>query len=281
MQFSSDIQAWLATAGRYPLLDAKQEIMLAKTYQRGLEPDATPGQIRASKRAKDRLVNCNLRLVVAVGKRFHKRLSRSVLVDHSDMLQEGVIGLIRAVEKFDPTSGYKFSTYGYWWIRQAMGRLIDVELPIRLPANLPPLMRRLSYAPPDVKTKRQVMDYLEIDEKAYQRLQLALASQFPVSLDATHQRNEDSTTTPLSEQLADPASEPNLDALDRELAIAALEASGLHQELELLTLKVSGESLDSLANQTNLSRTVVSNRLQAAKARLRPYVEGFREGLAA
>ena len=121
---NGDIQAWLNAAGRYPLLSKAEEVHLGTLVQRSQQPDATPGEIRAGARAKDRFIRCNLRLVISISKKYLPRIKSNPALAHSDLLQEGVIGLNRAVEKFDPERGYKFSTYGTLWIRQAMGALL-------------------------------------------------------------------------------------------------------------------------------------------------------------
>src|SRR6185312_7333809 len=99
------LQLFLNEAGRYPLLTAAQEVELAKRIERG------------DKAAKDLMVNSNLRLVVSIAKKYQGH-GLSLL----DLIQEGIIGLIRAVEKFDWRRGFKFSTYATWWIRQAVQR---------------------------------------------------------------------------------------------------------------------------------------------------------------
>ena len=73
------------------------------------------------------MIQCNLRLVSTVSKKYLPRIQTNASVSHEDLLQEGTLGLNRAAEKFDPATGYKFSTYAYWWIRQSMGRMCDVN----------------------------------------------------------------------------------------------------------------------------------------------------------
>lgn len=93
-------------------------------------------QMRAGLKARDAIVNCNLRLVVHIAKRYVARL-QSNSMEMLDLVQEGSIGLQRAAEKFDYERGYKFSTYAYWWIRQALSRAIDSKLRlIKLPQNI-------------------------------------------------------------------------------------------------------------------------------------------------
>jgi len=116
---------WLDSIGRIPLLTPAEEIELGTAIQRWQQhPDpCPPGIRRRGQRARDRFVSANLRLVVAyISKRCH-RLTRSF--DREDLTQAGNMGLITAAERFDPAKGYRFSTYAYWWIRQAINRWVD------------------------------------------------------------------------------------------------------------------------------------------------------------
>src|SRR6266540_929240 len=122
------LQLFLNEAGRWPLLTANEEVELAKLIERG------------DKEAKDRMVNSNLRLVVSIAKRYQGH-GLSLL----DLIQEGIIGLIRAVEKFDWRRGFKFSTYATWWIRQAVQRgVANKARTIRVPVHVEQLERRLA-----------------------------------------------------------------------------------------------------------------------------------------
>jgi RNA polymerase primary sigma factor len=114
------LQLFLNEAGRYPLLTAAEEVELAKRIERG------------DKEAKDLMVNSNLRLVVSIAKKYQGH-GLSLL----DLIQEGIIGLIRAVEKFDWRKGFKFSTYATWWIRQAVQRgVANKSRTIRIPVHI-------------------------------------------------------------------------------------------------------------------------------------------------
>ena len=111
---------FLSEIGRYQLLTAADEIALAKRVERG------------DRAAKERMINSNLRLVVSIAKRY-----RGHGVPFLDLIQDGVIGLNRAVEKFDYRKGFKFSTYATWWIRQAITRAIaDHSRTIRIPVHM-------------------------------------------------------------------------------------------------------------------------------------------------
>ena len=143
------VRIYLREIGRVPLLTAEDEVELAKAIEAGLFaeeklPEACPAaggrRRRAGQcllaaeglRAKQRLIEANLRLVVSIAKRY---IGRGL--GFLDLIQEGNLGLIRAVEKFDYTKGYKFSTYATWWIRQAITRAIaDQARTIRIPVHM-------------------------------------------------------------------------------------------------------------------------------------------------
>src|ERR1043166_2799777 len=124
------LQLFLRDAGRHPLLTAAQEVELAKRIERG---DA---------QAKQTMIQSNLRLVVSIAKNY-----RNQGLPFLDLIQEGTLGLIRAVEKFDWRRGYKFSTYATWWIRQAVARaLADKARTIRMPVHIVERMQKLNRA---------------------------------------------------------------------------------------------------------------------------------------
>ncbi len=114
---------WLDAIGRIPLLTPAEEIELGTLIQRGMQPNATPREKRAGMRARDRFVQANLRLAVSYVSKRCSRLTR--IHGQDDLIQAANEGLIRAVERFDPARGYRFSTYAYWWIRQAVGCWAD------------------------------------------------------------------------------------------------------------------------------------------------------------
>ena len=151
------VRSYLRDIGRVPLLSHEQEITLGRQVQElvrleeaeaefkmrqghepsreemasslGISPAVLRRRLINGRRAKERMVAANLRLVVSVAKKYTKRNMELL-----DLIQEGTIGLVRGVEKFDPTRGYKFSTYAYWWIRQAITRsMTQTESHIRLP----------------------------------------------------------------------------------------------------------------------------------------------------
>ena len=167
-QTSDLLRSYLRDIGRVPLLTHEQEITLGRQVQElvaleELESELTlraggeaPSQeqlaveagltvpllkrrLQVGRRAKERMVAANLRLVVSVAKKYTKRNMELL-----DLIQEGTIGLVRGVEKFDPTRGYKFSTYAYWWIRQGITRAIaEKSRSIRLPIHITETLNKL------------------------------------------------------------------------------------------------------------------------------------------
>jgi RNA polymerase primary sigma factor len=131
------LQLFLNEMARYPLLTAEEEVELAKLIERG------------DKEAKDRMINSNLRLVVSIAKKYQGH-GLSLL----DLIQEGIIGLIRAVEKFDWRKGFKFSTYATWWIRQAVQRgVANKARTIRMPVHIVDRERKIAKAERELLTK--------------------------------------------------------------------------------------------------------------------------------
>jgi RNA polymerase primary sigma factor len=160
------VKDYLKQIGRVPLLNAEQEVELAKRIEAGLFAEeklaGRSAVLRADqsidleqvaedgRRAKDHLVEANLRLVVSLARRY---AGRGVLF--LDLIQEGNLGLIRGVEKFDYTKGYKFSTYATWWIRQAITRaMADQARTIRLPAHVVEVINKLA------RVRRQMLQDL-------------------------------------------------------------------------------------------------------------------------
>jgi RNA polymerase primary sigma factor len=225
-RLATDSIGWyLGTIGRVPLLTPAEEIELAHHVRQGkqlqqLPPESLTSrqlrQIRMGQRARDRMMAANLRLVVSVAKKYQNQG-----LELLDLVQEGAIGLERAVDKFDPGMGYKFSTYAYWWIRQGMTRAIDnsartIRLPIHISEKLSKLRRitrelshRLGRQPNRLELAHGMgMEPEELEELMAQTAPCA-------SLDAHARGDEDRST--LGELIADPASNGHLDAMDSHL----------------------------------------------------------------
>jgi RNA polymerase primary sigma factor len=127
---ADSVKAYLQDIGKIPLLTAEQELALAKKIQQG------------DMEAKERMINSNLRLVVSMARDYANRG-----LSFQDLIQEGNIGLMRAVEKFDPDKGFRFSTYATWWIRQSMVRAIaDQSRDIRIPVHMTEQINRVNRA---------------------------------------------------------------------------------------------------------------------------------------
>jgi len=126
------VKMYLKEIGRVPLLKADEEVRIAKRIERGIENPDDPKLVADGTEAKNELISANLRLVVAIAKKY---TGRGMLF--LDLIQEGNMGLIKAVDKFDYTKGFKFSTYATWWIRQAITRAIaDQARTIRIPVHM-------------------------------------------------------------------------------------------------------------------------------------------------
>lgn len=133
------VRMYLKEIGRVPLLSATEEITLAKAIECGNAEGATEEEIKAGTIAKKKLTDANLRLVVSIAKRY---VGRGMLF--LDLIQEGNLGLLKAVDKFDYSKGYKFSTYATWWIRQAITRAIaDQARTIRIPVHMVETINKL------------------------------------------------------------------------------------------------------------------------------------------
>ena len=134
------VKMYLKEIGALPLLTSEEEIVLAKTVEAGMRADALPEEKEAAREAKKELADRNLRLVVSIAKKY---LGRGL--QFLDLIQEGNLGLLKAVDKFDYTMGYKFSTYATWWIRQAITRAIaDQARTIRVPVHMVETINKLN-----------------------------------------------------------------------------------------------------------------------------------------
>lgn len=134
------VKMYLKEIGALPLLTSEEEIVLAKTVEAGMRKEALPEEKEAALDAKKELADRNLRLVVSIAKKY---LGRGL--QFLDLIQEGNLGLLKAVDKFDYTKGYKFSTYATWWIRQAITRAIaDQARTIRVPVHMVETINKLN-----------------------------------------------------------------------------------------------------------------------------------------
>jgi RNA polymerase primary sigma factor len=223
----NDPVSWyLSSIGRVPLLTPAEEIELGNQVQtmmalveQGEEATYTAREkklIRVGRRSKERMMKANLRLVVSVAKKYQGKG-----LELLDLIQEGSLGLERAVEKFDPTRGYKFSTYAFWWIRQSMTRAIACQSrTIRLPVHLSERLATVRKATMDLAHKlgampsrREIATELGMGlEELDGLLRQALTTS---SLDAPISGEEGRSF--LGELIADPRNEEPLDAVERRM----------------------------------------------------------------
>ena len=210
------IRNYLKSIGKTPLLTKAEEQRLGAQVQALsplLEiPEAVRTQeqqtiIRQGRQAKDKLIRANLRLVVNIAKRYRNRG-----LDLLDLIQEGSLGLSRAVEKFDPAKGYKFSTYSYWWIRQSITRAIaqqarTIRLPIHITDKLnrlKKLQRQLSQDLRRQPTSEELAEAMGMELKQFEKL--LSQSRRTTSLDQLVGKEEDMV---LSALIADDTSRPD------------------------------------------------------------------------
>jgi RNA polymerase primary sigma factor len=232
------VHTYLKSIGRTSLLTAEQEVDLAKRIEAGLfaehkldsEPDLGPDFRRDlelvaedGRRAKAHMLEANLRLVVSVAKKYSDR-GLSLL----DVVQEGNLGLIRAVEKFDYTKGYKFSTYAMWWIRQAIQRgFADSARTIRLPVHVLEMLSKLSRVERDMHqrlgrepTPEELA--VELDRTPDQIEELLRTSRQPISLDSTIGEDGETSIGDLIEDVDAPEAS---ELVDRQLMAEQLRSA--------------------------------------------------------
>jgi RNA polymerase primary sigma factor len=237
------VHTYLKSIGRTSLLTAEQEVDLAKRIEAGLYAEhkletetKLPARDRADleavaadgRQAKAHMLEANLRLVVSVAKKYSDR-GLSLL----DVVQEGNLGLIRAVEKFDYTKGYKFSTYAMWWIRQAIQRgFADSARTIRLPVHVLEMLSKLSRVERDMHhrlgrepTPEELA--IELDRTPDQIEELLRTSRQPISLDSTIGEDGETSIGDLIEDVDAPEAS---ELVDRQLM-----ADQLRHALDALT----------------------------------------------
>jgi RNA polymerase primary sigma factor len=251
------------------VLNARQEVELAKRIERG-DLDA-----------KQHMIEANLRLVVHVAKRYRRDREGEGALSFLDLIQEGTLGLVRAVEKFDHRKGFKFSTYATWWIRQSIARAIaDKGRTVRLPVHVVDQVNKISRAERELSLKlgrdasaEEVADLLGFEPKLVEDLKRA--SRTPVSLNAAVGDEDD---TELGHLIADEAAESpearaeekgRIAAVDDALAcLSTLERRVLELRYGLSgerahTLPQIGKALGITPNRARIVETTALERLSA------------------
>ena len=275
------VRLYLQDIGRVDLLTQEQELTLARLVQRREQllregnPDKDePGKdeladkerrltLHRGKRAKERMIQANLRLVVSVAKKYQRRG-----MDLLDLVQEGTLGLERAVERFDPTRGFRFSTYAYWWIRQGITRaLASQSRTIRLPVHITEKLNRIKRAQRELSARlgrlpcvAEIAQELNLSEALIRETLLQLPK--PVSLEARVGKEQDMQ---LGDLLEDGHGTP-----EQELA-----REQLHNDLEALLEDLSSREAEvirqrfGLVDDTPRSLTEIGAAMQLSRERVR------------
>ena len=277
MAAQDSTRAWLDAAGRLPQGSSRLVISRGQQIRAADDPQATPAQRRAAARARSRMINENLRLVVCIAKPYQARIQKSSALEFADLLQVGTIGLIRAVEKFDPALGYSFSTYASWWIRQSIRREIEASgNGIRLSARQQQLQLKAHFAPPGL-SQAELAVYLDVAPEQLRDLQRAWRSSHVDSLDRSIDIGHEQPLH-LSDCLAAPP-DGSMEQQDLQDAAARLRRKA-PAELALLDRLAQGESQSEVARSMGITRQALNRRLQRATKRLRLVDPGARELLA-
>ncbi len=308
------VRTYLHEIGRVPLLTQTEEIrygkqvqammnLLEKKEQLTAELDREPSFrewadqvelsevelkkiLRQGKGGKAKMIEANLRLVVAIAKKYQKRN-----MEFLDLIQEGTLGLERGVEKFDPMRGYKFSTYAYWWIRQAITRAIAQQArAIRLPIHITEKLNKIKRTQRELAQKlgrsatpKEIAEVLDL-ETSQIRDYLSIARQ-PISLDVRVGDNQD---TELSDLLEDSGPSPDnyitQESMRQDLQTMLAELTP--QQREVLCLRFGLDngkelSLAKVGQRMNLSRERVRQLENQALNQLRRRRNHMREYIAA
>ena len=286
------VRSYLRDIGRVPLLSHEQEITLGRQVQDlmileniesqlesdlGEKPDIAifaeragistiqlKKKLKSGRRAKERMVAANLRLVVSVAKKYTKRNMELL-----DLIQEGTIGLVRGVEKFDPTRGYKFSTYAYWWIRQGITRAIaEKSRSIRLPIHITEMLNKLKKGQRELSQElsrtpsiKELSEYVELPENDVKDL-MSRAGQ-PVSLETKIGDGEDTILLDLlSNEIDMPSEQIESDCMKGDLETLLEQLPELQNRVLRMRYGMDGDdpmSLTGIGRVLGISRDRVRN----------------------
>ncbi len=286
------VRSYLRDIGRVPLLSHEQEITLGRQVQdlmvlediesqllsdlgekpeihlfaekAGISTNQLKKKLKSGRRAKERMVAANLRLVVSVAKKYTKRNMELL-----DLIQEGTIGLVRGVEKFDPTRGYKFSTYAYWWIRQGITRAIaEKSRSIRLPIHITEMLNKLKKGQRELSQElsrtpsiKELSDYVELPENDVKDL-MSRAGQ-PVSLETKIGDGEDTILLDLlSNEIDIPSEQIESDCMKGDLETLLEQLPELQNRVLRMRYGMDGDdpmSLTGIGRVLGISRDRVRN----------------------
>ena len=286
------VRSYLRDIGRVPLLSHEQEITLGRQVQElmvlenlelelesdlgrkpeiqmfaekaGLSTIQLKKKLKIGRRAKERMVAANLRLVVSVAKKYTKRNMELL-----DLIQEGTIGLVRGVEKFDPTRGYKFSTYAYWWIRQGITRAIaEKSRSIRLPIHITEMLNKLKKGQRELSQElsrtpslKELSEYVELPENDVKDL-MSRAGQ-PVSLETKIGDGEDTILLDLlSNEIDMPAEQIESNCMKGDLETLLEQLPELQNRVLRMRYGMDGDdpmSLTGIGRVLGISRDRVRN----------------------
>ena len=284
------VRSYLRDIGRVPLLTHEQEITLGRQVQElnsleqlqsdldinsvedsslealakaaGLTVAQVKKKLRSGQRAKERMVAANLRLVVSVAKKYTKRNMELL-----DLIQEGTIGLVRGVEKFDPARGYKFSTYAYWWIRQGITRAIaEKSRTIRLPIHITEMLnklkkgqRQLSQELSRTPTVTELAEYVGLPEEGVK--ELMCSARQPMSLEMKIGEGDDTVLMDLLSGDAElPSEQIEMDCMKGDLRIMLDQLPERQSRVLRLRYGMDGEdpmSLTGIGRVLGISRDKV------------------------
>jgi RNA polymerase nonessential primary-like sigma factor len=296
------VRSYLRDIGRVPLLTHEQEITLGRQVQELMDLESLESELESKagekpsrdqlamasglssmqlkrklqhgRRAKERMVAANLRLVVSVAKKYTKRNMELL-----DLIQEGTIGLVRGVEKFDPTRGYKFSTYAYWWIRQGITRAIaEKSRTIRLPIHITEMLNKLKKGQRELSqelgrtpTVTELAEFVELPEDDVKDL-MCRARQ-PVSLEMKVGDGDDTELLELLSGDGDlPSDQVEEDCLKGDLRSLLGQLPHLQEQVLRMRYGMDGEdpmSLTGIGRILGMSRDRVRNLERDGLAGLR------------